>query len=156
MKISWNWPMQIPDLFSPLLSIRERLRINKRIEGFLKAHREDEQQQLILLCLISLGARPFAGTLSLSLYEIFEANPRSRMCDLTWPEMFPSSSLRFVDRICTKQTAISAQNFTPMIASGALRKARITRARRTGKPFLDSARILAWENPSPKKRGVLW
>ena len=102
---------EIPDLFSPLLSIRERLRINKRIEGFLKAHREDEQQQLILLCLISLGARPFTGTLSLSLYEIFEANPRSRMCDLRWPEMFPSSSLRFVDRICTKQTAISDSEF---------------------------------------------
>ncbi len=102
---------QIPDLFSPLLSIRERLRINEKIEVLLRAHRDDEDEQLILLCLISLGARPFVGTLSLSLYEIFKANPRSRMCDLTWPEMFPSSSVRFVDRICTSQTAISDSEF---------------------------------------------
>jgi hypothetical protein len=98
---------QIPDLFSPLLSIRERLRINERIEVLLKAHPEDEDEQLILLCLIALGARPFVGTLSLSLYETFQAPPGSRMCDLTWPEMFPSSAVRFVDRICTSQTAIS-------------------------------------------------
>jgi hypothetical protein len=102
---------EIPDLFSPLLSIRERLRINERIEVLLKAHPEDEDEQLILLCLISLGARPFVGTLSLSLYEIFQANPKSRMCDLTWPEMFPSSSVRFVDRICTSQTAISDSEY---------------------------------------------
>lgn len=102
---------EIPGLFSPALSIRERIKINDKIRDYLGAHADDEEDQLILLCLVSLGARPFVGTLSLSLYKIFEANPQSRMNELVWPEMYPSSSLRYVDRVCVKQTGISHAEF---------------------------------------------
>lgn len=92
----------IPTLFSPFLSIRERAKINDRIGRFLQNHAEaeDADERLILLCLGSLGARPFVGTLSLSLYELFRTHPDARMCEFTWPQIFPSSSLTYVDRIC--------------------------------------------------------
>jgi hypothetical protein len=102
---------EIPALFSPVLSIRERIKINDKIRDYLGAYADDEEDRLILLCLASLGARPFVGTLSLSLYEIFEANPQSRMSELVWPEMYPSSSLRYVDRVCVKQAGISDAEF---------------------------------------------
>jgi hypothetical protein len=102
---------EIPGLFSPALSIRERIKINGKIRDYFGAHADDEEDQLILLCLVSLGARPFVGTLSLSLYEIFEANPQARMNEFAWPEMYPSSSLRYVDRICAKQSGISHAEF---------------------------------------------
>ncbi|WP_045836531.1 hypothetical protein [Hyphomicrobium sp. 99] len=94
---------EIPELFSPLLSIRERAKINAKIEAFLQSNSgaDDEDERLINLCLGSLGARPFVGTLSLSLYDIFRSHPNSRMCGFTWPQSFPSSSLTYVDRMCT-------------------------------------------------------
>ena len=98
---------EIPGLFSPLLSIRKRKDICTKIEDFLNLHNNDQEDELILLCLASLGTRPFAGTLSLSLYEIFLRNPEKRFCDIQWPAIFPSSSLRYVDRICLRQTRIS-------------------------------------------------
>ena len=92
----------IPALFSPALSIRERAKINERIARFLQdnAEADDADDRLIMLCLASLGARPFVGTLGLSLYELFRTNPAARMCDIVWPPLFPSSSLTYVDRIC--------------------------------------------------------
>ncbi len=93
---------EIPALFSPILSIRERAKINEKIGAFLQNNSgaEDEDESLILLCLASLGARPFVGSLSLSLYEVFRSNPNLPMRELSWPETFPSSSLTFVDRMC--------------------------------------------------------
>jgi len=93
---------EIPELFSPLLSIRVRAKINDKIGVFLQSNSgaEDEDELLILLCLASLGARPFIGTLSLSLYEVFRNHPELRMRELSWPATFPSSSLTYVDRIC--------------------------------------------------------
>ncbi|CAA2139191.1 hypothetical protein [Hyphomicrobium sp. ghe19] len=99
---------EIPALFSPILSIRERIRISDRIGDYLSADPEEGDDRLILLCLAALGARPFVGTLSLSLYEIFKENPGARMRDLVWPQLYPSSSLRFVDRICGNEAAVVA------------------------------------------------
>ncbi|MBY0561626.1 hypothetical protein [Hyphomicrobium sp.] len=104
---------EIPALFSPILSIRERARISDRIRDYLSAHPEEGDDRLILLCLASLGARPFVGTLSLSLYEVFRENPKARMCDLAWPQLYPSSSLRFVDRICGKEADVAKSEFRP-------------------------------------------
>lgn len=101
----------IPGLFSPYLSMRERMSINDSIAQFLSAHKDDADDQLILLCLVSLGARPFVGTLALSLYEIFKNNPGSCMRDITWPEAFPVSSLRYVDRICVNDSSIGEMIF---------------------------------------------
>ncbi|MBS0240173.1 MAG: hypothetical protein JSR89_17300 [Proteobacteria bacterium] len=97
---------EIPGLFSPILSIRERAKINEKIAAFLQSNfgAEDEDERLILLCLASLGARPFVGTLSLSLYEIFRSHPNLPMCEMSWPEAFPSSSLTYVDRMCQATT----------------------------------------------------
>jgi hypothetical protein len=104
---------EIPALFSPILSIRERVRISDKIGDYLGAHPEEGDDRLIVLCLAALGARPFVGTLSLSLYEVFQENPGARLCDLTWPQLYPSSSLRYVDRICGKEAELAKSEFGP-------------------------------------------
>lgn len=104
---------EIPALFSPVLSIRERIRISDKIGDYLSAHPEEVDDRLILLCLAALGARPFVGTLSLSLYEIFKSNPKARMCDIAWPQLYPSSSLRYVDRICGREREVAKSEFLP-------------------------------------------
>lgn len=103
----------IPNLFSPLLSIRERAKINDRIGHFLRntTEEEDEDERLILLCLASLGARPFVGSLSLSLYELFRSHPNARMSEIKWPQLFPTSSLTYVDRICANASEYAGRNF---------------------------------------------
>jgi hypothetical protein len=89
----------IPALFSPHLSIRERAKINARIAAFLEAHCAHSDDNLLLLCLASLGARPFVGTMGLSIWKTFQTHPGAKMSEMAWPSMFTSSSLRFVDRI---------------------------------------------------------
>lgn len=101
----------VPALFSPILSIAKRIELCDRIEAFLNLQGEDEEDELILLCLATLGTRPFAGTLSLSLYEIIGSNTGKRFCEITWPEAFPVSSLRFVDRICLRPVSMVGHNF---------------------------------------------
>jgi|ThiBiot_300_plan_2_1041538.scaffolds.fasta_scaffold27717_1 hypothetical protein len=89
----------IPALFSPHLSIRERAKINARIAAFLEAHCAHSDDNLLLLCLASLGARPFVGTMGLSIWEALQAHPGAKMSEMAWPSMFSSSSLTFVDRV---------------------------------------------------------
>jgi hypothetical protein len=64
------------------------------------------------LCLTVLGARPFVGAMSLSLYDVFANNPSIRMCDIAWPSSFPSSSLRYVDRIAQADVAVATEHFS--------------------------------------------
>ncbi len=89
----------IPTLFSPHLAIRERAKINAKIAAFLEVHCAQSDDNLLLLCLASLGARPFVGTMGLSLWEAFQAKPGAKMNEVAWPSMFTSSSLTYVDRI---------------------------------------------------------
>jgi hypothetical protein len=89
----------IPALFSPYLSIRERAKINAGVAAFLETHCAHSDDNLLLLCLASLGARPFVGTMGLSIWETFQTYPSAKMSEMAWPSMFTSSSLTFVDRI---------------------------------------------------------
>lgn len=89
----------IPSLFSPHLSIRERAKINAKIAIFLETHCTQPDDNLLLLCLASLGARPFVGTMGLSILDAFQAHPGAKMSEMAWAPLFTSSSLTFVDRI---------------------------------------------------------
>jgi hypothetical protein len=89
----------VPALFSPHLSIRERAKINARIAAFLETHCTHSDDNLLLLCLASLGARPFVGTMGLSIWDAFQAHPGAKMSEMAWANMFTSSSLTFVGRI---------------------------------------------------------
>jgi hypothetical protein len=91
----------IPTLFSPFLSIRERANINAHIAAFLDAYCAHSDDDLIHVCLASLGARPFVGSLGLSLWDVFQSNQGSKLSEISWPRMYPSSSLTYVDRIFT-------------------------------------------------------
>jgi hypothetical protein len=104
---------RIPELFYPMLSIRERLKINGAIARFIETHcGPDDDEKLLLLCLSVLGARPFVGAISLSLYDVFANNPSIRMSDIAWPGSFPSSSLRYVDRIAQTDVAAATEHFS--------------------------------------------
>ncbi|MFA5957009.1 hypothetical protein [Hyphomicrobium sp.] len=89
----------VPTLFSPFLSIRERAKINALIAAFLDAYCVYSDDDLIHVCLASLGARPFVGSLGLSLWTVFQSNQGAKLSEISWPRMFPSSSLTYVDRI---------------------------------------------------------
>jgi cytochrome P450 len=95
----------IPSLFSPHLSIRERAKINAKIAAFVEVHCAQSEDNLLLLCLASLGARPFVGTLGLSIWETFQAHPGAKMREMTWAPSYTSSSLTFVDRIFSAPSA---------------------------------------------------
>jgi len=89
---------EIPGLFSPILSIRERLRIDRLIGEYAEVFPGEDS--LILLCLAALGARPFIGSWSLSIYQLLEENPGRALSAIAWPEAYPDSSLTYVDRVC--------------------------------------------------------
>jgi len=93
----------IPGLFSPVLSIRERVKINDLIANFMEEQPVDRDDELILVCLAALGARPFVGSLGLSLWAIFQRNEGLNLSEVSWPAIFPSSSLTYVDRIHSRQ-----------------------------------------------------
>jgi len=101
----------IPALFSPHLSIRERAKINTKIAAFLEAHCTQSDDNLLLLCLASLGARPFVGTMGLSIWEAFQAHPGAKMSEMGWAPLFTSSSLTFVDRIFSAPSERHPQSF---------------------------------------------
>lgn len=100
----------IPALFSPHLSIRGRTKINAKIVSFLETHSTEADDNLLLVCLASLGARPFVGTMGLSLWETFQTNTGKKMSEITWPSIFTSSSLTFVDRIFSKPSDPCSQS----------------------------------------------
>ncbi len=101
----------IPGLFNPILSLSKRLDISKRIDAVLRLAGEDAEEELILMGIATLGARPFAGSISLSLYEIIQKNAGKQFSDIAWPEIFPATSLRFVDRICLNPVTIGDNSF---------------------------------------------
>lgn len=91
---------QIPGLFSPILSIRERQRINALIGEYTEEFPGEDN--LVLLGLAALGARPFVGSWSLAFYRVLQENPGRPMSGIVWPSAYPDSSLTYVDRICTE------------------------------------------------------
>jgi hypothetical protein len=91
---------QVPGLFSPILSIRERLRINALIGDYTKEFPSEDA--LVLLGLAALGARPFVGTWSLAIDQILLENPGRPLSEIAWPDAYPVSSLTYVDRVCTE------------------------------------------------------
>jgi hypothetical protein len=95
----------IPQLFIPALSIRKRLEINSMIESEV-AKRNLGEADLIMLGSAVLGARPFTGTMALSVYNAVANNAGERSRDMQWPPEFDLSSLRYVDRVCNTPTTV--------------------------------------------------
>jgi hypothetical protein len=102
---------EIPSLFYPTLSIRDRIKINAKLASFLDADRANQDERLTNLGLAVLGSRPFVGSVALSIYEVVARNAGKNSNEITWPEFFPASSLSFVDRICKDNTRIDDWQF---------------------------------------------
>ena len=102
---------ELPSLFYPTLSIRERLKINDKLRRFLDVNRSNSDEALCNLSLVLLGARPFVGSLVHSVYQVVTLNAGRKSSAIKWPEVFTASSLNFVDRICGHDTRIDAHEF---------------------------------------------
>ena len=101
----------IPSLFYPTLSIRERMKIDEKLRRFMDVNRSNIDEALCNLSLAILGARPFVGSLVHSVYQVVALNAGKKSSAIKWPEVFPASSLNFVDRICRHDTRIDAHEF---------------------------------------------
>jgi hypothetical protein len=97
---------ELPLLFFPTLSIRERMKINEKLENFIQANQINVDESLCTLALRVLGTKPFVGSLVLSLYQIVADNAGNKSNEINWPRIFPASSLTFVDRFCTHATHV--------------------------------------------------
>jgi cytochrome P450 len=102
---------ELPLLFFPTLSIRERIKINEKLEKFIEDNQMNVDDSLCTLALRVLGAKPFVGSLALSLYQIVAENAGKKSNEIKWPSIFPASSLTFVDRFCKHATQIGDDAF---------------------------------------------
>lgn len=102
---------ELPSLFYPTLSIRERMKINEKLRTFLDVNRSNIDEALCNLSLALLGARPFVGSLVHSVYQVVTLNAGKKSSAIRWPEIFTDSSLNFVDRVCGHDTRIDAHEF---------------------------------------------
>jgi hypothetical protein len=102
---------EIPSLFYPTLSIRERIKTNKKLAGFIDAEHMNLDERLANLCLAVLGARPFVGAMVLSIYQVIAQNAGKKSKEIEWPDIFPATPLNFVDRICKHDTRIADHAF---------------------------------------------
>lgn len=93
----------ITTLFYPTLSLRKRLHINEGIQRYIDSYSENVNEQLTMLSMAALGARPFVGSFALSVYDAVSNNEGKTLSEIVWPESLASSSLRFVDRIAGAQ-----------------------------------------------------
>jgi hypothetical protein len=89
----------IPRLFNPTLSLRARISLNKSLEKYFSESREDEFDALVHVCLISIGAQPFIGSLAQSIYFTAAAHDGLKAKDIEWPATLPYSSVNHVHRV---------------------------------------------------------
>ena len=99
----------IPSLFYPVLSIRKREQINNRLADII-AHQGEEC--LLGIALATLGARPFSGSLTLSLYDAAVQNKTGIVSALELGEGYKKSSLTYVDRICKSDSSVGPHHIT--------------------------------------------
>lgn len=99
---------EIPELFDPTLSIRRRLAINSAIEH---AIRDITEEELTIIALVALGARPFIGSMALSIYHSAQHCQGKPLHEYDWGTSYPNSALTYVDRICSGDNKIESENF---------------------------------------------
>jgi hypothetical protein len=101
----------ITTLFHPTLSLRKRLEINDGIQRYIDSCSENVSEELTMLSMAALGARPFVGSFALSVFDIASSNSGRALSEIIWPDQLTTSSLRFVDRTAATQTARYGINF---------------------------------------------
>jgi hypothetical protein len=92
--------------FFPTLSIKRRKKINDRLADLLKDAGNDD---LLAIVLITLGFRPFSGSIALSVYELaqkFEAVPLS---EYEYPDDYPVSSIPYTERLATVDSNVTGR-----------------------------------------------
>lgn len=90
----------LPDLFTPHTPLLKR----KKCERLLRHHMRDFGPDILNdLALITLGARPFVNAVALSVHALAEQHRGQALSEISYPQTFPMSGLRYVDRIATER-----------------------------------------------------
>jgi hypothetical protein len=103
---------ELPLLFFPTLSIRERMKTNEKLRRFIENNQTNLDEAMCTLALRVLGAKPFVGSVVLSIYRTVAENAGKNSDEIQWPRTFPASSLTFVDRICKHAMQIGNDTFS--------------------------------------------
>lgn len=96
----------IPVLFSSVISLARRKSINARIESFLSLDPANVDDRRARVALAVLGARPFVGALSLSLFHAIDRHGPCRASRIPWSSTFADTPLTYVDRVALKDAAV--------------------------------------------------
>ena len=98
----------LPDLFYPNFSIRRRKALNDRLSAELdKISPSAREETLNKISVLVLGARPLMHSIALSIYKDSTKNVGKNLTNIKFSRSYSDSSLRFVDRIATEDTAIN-------------------------------------------------
>jgi len=93
----------IQGLFLPKTPLRVRSKTNELLHAVID---EDGKEALDEMLLAILGLRALSGGLVLSLHRVVSENNGMRLCDITFPETFNESILRFADRVSDKPVVV--------------------------------------------------
>lgn len=99
----------IPSLFYPVLSIRKREQINSRLAEIINLKGEE---RLLGIALATLGARPFTGSLALSLYDAALQEKTGPVASFELGQGYRKSSLTYVDRISKSDASVGSCQFS--------------------------------------------
>jgi hypothetical protein len=99
---------QLPDLFYPNFSIRRRKILNDRLAKELSKIPVNEREDILQkISVLTLGVRPLMHSLALSIHKIATQNDQKTLSTINYPESYADSSLRFIDRIASRDMEIN-------------------------------------------------
>lgn len=96
---------EIPQLFNPGTSIRRRKSLNERLQAQSALYPGLVED---ILPILTLGVRPFTGSMALSIFEIALRHKEKAWTDMRLPDTFPRSSLQYSSsRVARSDVTIS-------------------------------------------------
>lgn len=99
---------KLPDLFYPNFSIRRRKILNDRLAKELSKISDNEREDILQkISVLTLGVRPLTHSLALSIHKISTENDQKMLSTINYPESYADSSLRFIDRIASRDMNIN-------------------------------------------------
>jgi len=96
-------------LLEPRRAIRERLRVDKILQGAVKPDADDEW--LDFFTLYFMGRMALVGSFTLSFWNIWHDNPGVPMSQIDWPTELTDTSVKQVDRIVSRDVTVNGCPF---------------------------------------------
>lgn len=101
---------RFPALFAANTPLKERYAIEAALVA-LTGGGEVHDDIFDDLALLVLGIYPLTGGLALTLHATFAEQAGTSLSAIDWPTRFATSALRYVDRICLRDTTVEGASF---------------------------------------------